>query len=132
MERTALNDRTFATTVQTVPTQADYEALANLRYVLRRFMAFSSSAAHQAGLPPQQLAERLLIAPHSATELVGRLVQAELVVTITDSRDKRRHTVRLTPKADELLEQLSAVHLREIRDMAPRLIETLRALDGAD
>lgn len=87
-----------------VITQADYEALANLRYRLRRFMAFSASAAKAVGLPPQKhqallaikgnpgglamtvsrLAERLLIASHSATELVGRLIDAGSVTGTTD------------------------------------------------
>jgi len=35
-------------------TDADYEALSNLRYTLRRFMDFSASAAQEEGLPAQQ------------------------------------------------------------------------------
>ncbi|VTZ21827.1 MarR family transcriptional regulator [Methylocella tundrae] len=131
-------------------TQADYEALANLRYELRRFMAFSTSAAQGAGLPSQQhqallaikgspggqamtaglLAERLLIAPHSATELVGRLVDAGLVTRMTDPEDRRRLTLALAPKAEAVLNSLSRIHLKEIRDMAPLLIDVLRALCG--
>ena len=34
-------------------TKADYEALAGLRYMLRRFMSFSTFAAEAAGLPPR-------------------------------------------------------------------------------
>ena len=90
--------------------QADYEALATLRYTLRKFMDFSTSAAHEAGLPPQQhqallaikgngageamtigmLAEKLLIAPHTATELVGRLTDGGYVTRHPDPTDKRR------------------------------------------
>ncbi len=128
---------------------ADYEALSNLRYTLRRFMDFSTSAAQQEGLPAQQhqallairghrgeeamtvgkLAERLMIAPHSSTELVGRLVAAGYVIRQVDPADRRRQTLALTQKAGAVLEQLSAIHLTEIREMAPRLIEILRALD---
>lgn len=128
---------------------ADYEALSNLRYTLRRFMDFSTSAANQEGLPAQQhqallairghrdeepmtvgkLAERLMIAPHSATELVGRLVAAGYVTRNVDSADRRRQTVALTDKAHAILERLTAIHLTEIREMAPRLIDILRALD---
>jgi DNA-binding MarR family transcriptional regulator len=127
----------------------DYEALANLRYTLRRFMDFSTSAAHEEGLPAQQhqallairgyrgeeamtvgkLAERLLIAPHTATELVGRLVLSGYVARQSDPADRRRQTLALTSKADKILEQLSTIHLTEIREMAPRLIDILRALD---
>ncbi|MBE1509433.1 DNA-binding MarR family transcriptional regulator [Rhizobium viscosum] len=129
-------------------TDADYEALSNLRYTLRRFMDFSASAAQEEGLPAQQhqallairghrgedamtiglLAERLLIAPHSATELVGRLVAAGYVARRADPADKRRQTLELTEKADDVLRRLTAIHLTEIREMAPRLINMLQSL----
>ncbi|OCI93228.1 MarR family transcriptional regulator [Rhizobium sp. AC27/96] len=130
--------------------QADYEALATLRYTLRKFTDFSTSAAQEAGLPPQQhqallaikgnrqgeamtigmLAERLLIAPHTATELVGRLIDAGYVTRHPDPVDKRRQTLRLTEQSEEVLLRLSAIHLREIRDMAPELIEILKHLQA--
>lgn len=127
---------------------SDYETLANLRYALRRFMDFSTSAAYEEGLPTQQhqallavkghagpermsvgmLASRLLIAPHTATELVGRLNAAGLIARHTDPEDKRRQTLELTEKAEALLVRLSSVHLREIREMAPELIALLQRL----
>ncbi|QND50298.1 MarR family transcriptional regulator [Rhizobium lusitanum] len=130
--------------------QADYEALATLRYTLRKFMDFSTSAAHQEGLPPQQhqallaikgnphgeamtigmLAERLLIAPHTATELVGRLIDAGYVTRHPDPTDKRRQTLQLTEKSEDVLHRLSAIHLQEIRDMAPELIDILAHLQA--
>jgi len=134
-------------------TDADYEALSNLRYTLRRFMDFSASAAQEEGLPVQQhqallairghrseeamtiglLAERLLIAPHSATELVGRLVTAGYVSRTADPNDKRRQTLALTAKAETVLKRLTAIHLTEIRDLAPRLIAILHGLqDGVE
>lgn len=129
-------------------TDADYEALSNLRYTLRRFMDFSASAAQEEGLPAQQhqallairghrneepmtvglLAERLLIAPHSATELVGRLVAADYVLRNADPDDKRRQTLALTAKAETVLKRLTAIHLTEIRELAPRLIAILHGL----
>ena len=127
--------------------QEDYEALADLRFALRQFMDFSASAAHSEGLPVQQhqallaikgqrgdamtigmLAERLIIAPHTATELVGRLSDAGLVERHADPADRRRQTILLTDKADEMLTRLSAVHLSEIKEMAPKLIELLLEL----
>ena len=130
--------------------QADYEALATLRFTLRKFMDFSTSAAHQEGLPPQQhqallaikgnprgeamtigmLAERLLVAPHTATELVGRLIDAGYVTRHPDPTDKRRQTLQLTEKSEEVLRRLSAIHLQEIRDMAPELIDILTHLQA--
>ncbi|MGH7016496.1 MAG: MarR family transcriptional regulator, partial [Caulobacteraceae bacterium] len=64
--------------------RAQYAAIADFRHELKRFLVFSASAAAAAGLPSQQhqallaiaaseerlsvgaLAERLLVAPHSA------------------------------------------------------------------
>jgi DNA-binding MarR family transcriptional regulator len=126
----------------------DYRALADLRYSLRRFMEFSASAAQEEGLPSQQhqallaikgysgdepmtigtLANRLLIAPHTATELVGRLSASDLVTRESDPDDKRRQTLALTERAEAILLRLSAVHLREIREMAPELITILQSL----
>src|ERR1700692_3474102 len=74
---------------------AEYRALAEFRYQIRRFLQFSAEAARQYGLEPQQhqpllavkgppddvrptigeLAERLQIQHHSAVELVDRLAE---------------------------------------------------------
>ncbi|MGM4986575.1 MULTISPECIES: MarR family winged helix-turn-helix transcriptional regulator [Rhizobium] len=126
----------------------DYEALADLRYALRRFTEFSNAEVsnlgmtpqqHQAllaikGLPPEKemtigmLAERLLIAPHSATELVNRLSDAGYIERLSSKDDGRRQIVRLMDKADGILAKLSGAHLHEIREMAPELMQALRIL----
>jgi DNA-binding MarR family transcriptional regulator len=126
-------------------TDEDYEALSNLRFSLRKFMDFSASAAMEEGLPAQQhqallvirghrsdtpmtvglLAERLLIAPHSATELVSRLASSGYVTRQPDRSDKRRQSIALTGKAEGVLKRLSAIHLEEIRELAPKLIGIL-------
>lgn len=133
-------------------TLRDYQALSNLRYALRRFLAFSTVAAQQVGLPPRQhqallaikgkqtdgpmtvgaLAERLLIAPHSATELVGRLVKAGLVVRTGDANDRRKQALTLTESAETILQSLTLAHLREIREIAPVLMEVLPSLDSRE
>jgi len=129
-------------------TQTGYRALADLRFLLRQFSAFSSAAANEAGLPAQQhqallaikgtadneamtvgqLAARLLIAPHSAAELVKRLEHAGYATVSTDSNDRRRHVLALTEKAEAVLEVLSDAHLNEIKNLAPRLVEALTIL----
>jgi DNA-binding MarR family transcriptional regulator len=78
------------------------------------------------------LAGRLLIAPHTATELVDRLADAGLIVRAIDPKDRRRLTLSLTPKAEDVLGSLSVIHLREIRDITPILIDVLSALDERD
>ncbi|ENS52120.1 MarR family winged helix-turn-helix transcriptional regulator [Brucella melitensis] len=132
-----------------VLTDIDYQVLAEWRYRSRRFMSFSATAAEAEGLPPQQhqallaikasgpdklmtvgtLAERLVVAPHTATELTGRLVAAGLVARVVDLADRRRHTLELTIEAEHILERFSSVHLAEIRELAPKFIDVLIKLN---
>ena len=78
--------------------KADYEALAEFRYALRKFLGFSETAAGKYGVTPQQyqallaiegfpgrnwvtigeLAEQMRIAHHSAVGLVDRIAEGEL------------------------------------------------------
>jgi DNA-binding MarR family transcriptional regulator len=123
------------------PTQPDYSALAEFRFVLRRFLDFSEKAARRAGLTPRQhqallvirgyrggqpisigdLAERLIIHHHSAVELADRLVQGGLVVRQPDRDDQRRVLLRLTGRAEACLEALSGAHLDELSRIGPVL-----------
>lgn len=132
------------------PSPADYALLAEFRGTLRRFIAFSEEAAHAIGLAPQQhqallaikgaagrdglyvgeIADRLLIRPHSAAELAGRLVRMGLVARTADPEDRRKVRLVLTEHAEELLEELSAVHLEELRAIKPLLTRLLARFDG--
>ncbi|MBD8907283.1 MarR family winged helix-turn-helix transcriptional regulator [Methylorubrum zatmanii] len=125
--------------------RSHYAALAAFRYELRRFLAFSEAAATAAGLPPQQhqalltvaghsgpelptvglIAERLLIAPHSAAELVTRMVEAGLLTKTRGTQDRRRMELALTPEAEALLHRLTAAHLEELRSLEPALARAL-------
>ena len=100
--------------------------------MLRRFANFSAGAAQQAGLTTNQhqLAEQLLIAPHTAAELVGRLQAADLVDKVEDAFDRRRVVLRLTERAETILQALTLVHLREVRLFAPRLMTLFKDLDA--
>ena len=129
-------------------TQGDYEKLAAFRHLLRRFSSFSAEAAHEAGLTTNQhqallaikghvgamsvgaLAGQLLIAPHTAAELVGRLEAAGLVGKAMDASDRRRMVLRLTDRAEDLLRGLTLTHLREVRVLAPRLTAVLNDLEA--
>ncbi|SJZ71532.1 DNA-binding transcriptional regulator, MarR family [Enhydrobacter aerosaccus] len=127
------------------PRQADYEALAEFRYQIRRFLEFSQNAAREAGLTPAQhqallaikgwpggalmtigdLAERLCVRHHSAVELIDRLAAAKLVVRATDPDDNRRVTLSLTRSAEKHLASLSAAHLDELARLSPSLKKLL-------
>jgi len=127
----------------------DYEALARLRYELRRFQAFSSAAATKAGLTPQQhqalliirgfsnpdpvsigdLAKYLLIRHHTAVELVDRMTRLELLTRVIDTTDGRRVLVKLTREGEKRLQKLSQTNLKELRAIGPtltRMLETFR------
>ncbi len=132
------------------PTAGDYQALATFRLALRRFAAFSESAAIEAGLRPQQhqalliikalsilsppsvgeVAEHLLLRHHSAVELINRLVRMGLLERFRDPKDRRRVRVALTPPGEEKLAVLAASHLDELRAVRPLLIKLLRHFDN--
>ncbi|MDE2581571.1 MAG: winged helix-turn-helix transcriptional regulator [Rhodospirillales bacterium] len=129
----------------------DYAALAAFRHALRRFTAFSEARAHAAGLTPRQhqallaikgaqlphplsvgaLAEQLLIRPHSAVELIDRLVHLGLVERSEAPEDHRRAQLMLTDRAEGILYALSAAHARELQAIRPTLIELLRRFGTA-
>lgn len=129
-------------------TQAEYQALAEFRYQLRRFLHFSEQAARSAGLEPQQhqlllaikglpegrtssvgeLAERLQIQHHSAVELVNRTVERVLIERSRDETDQRRVLVSLTPRGEEVLKRLSLLNRTELRTTGPALVRALEAL----
>jgi DNA-binding MarR family transcriptional regulator len=128
------------------PSRADYETLAEFRYLIRRFLEFSQSAARGVGLAPAQhqallaikgnpdgtsmtigdLAARLCIRHHSTVELADRLAAAGLVVRRTDPQDHRRVILGLTRSAEKHLAQLSAAHVDELARLRPSLRRLLK------
>jgi DNA-binding MarR family transcriptional regulator len=129
------------------PTDQEFVALARFRSTLRQFLSFSEQAAADVGLTMQryqallviktyragdhisvgELAEELMIKDHSAAELVSRLVQAKLVRRKTDSTDRRRSLVILTPTGDRCLAHLAAVHLKKLRASKGAFLELFNA-----
>jgi DNA-binding MarR family transcriptional regulator len=140
---------------------AEYRALAEFRYRLRRFLHFSERAARAAGVEPQQhqlllavkahgagqgsgppgrlpaadaaggvtvgdLAERLQLRPHSALELVERLVARRLLRRRRSPLDRRRVLVGLTAAGDDVLRRLSLHHREELRSAGPALVQALQ------
>jgi DNA-binding MarR family transcriptional regulator len=127
----------------------DYDALANFRHLLRRFLRFSKDFLRTTGhLNPEQyeallairafrppggltisgLSERLQVKHHSAVHLVDRLVERKLVTRETDTRDRRQKHLKLTSKGAALLEKLAAVHRRELRERSGEMITALKRL----
>src|SRR3546814_20649355 len=72
--------------------------------------AMSRSGAPSVG----EVAEYLMIRPHSAVEIIGRLAKMQLVERLRDPNDRRRVRVSLLPLAQHKLEHLSNAHLDEL------------------
>ncbi|MBR0899250.1 MarR family transcriptional regulator [Bradyrhizobium tropiciagri] len=126
----------------------DYRALAQFRYELRTFLAFSEEGARKVGLTPQQhqallgikgfvepgpptvgdIARFLLIRHHSAVELMNRMAKLGLINRVTDPEDARRVQLKLTAKGEQKLQAISKKNIEELRRAAsPALRRLLRS-----
>jgi DNA-binding MarR family transcriptional regulator len=85
---------------------ADYQALADFRHALRRFLKH-----------------------HSTVELVDRLAELGLVRREPAADDRRKVTLRLTDKARRSLNSLSSAHLEELRRIRPAFAALLERLE---
>lgn len=131
---------------------ADYHALAEMRYQIRRFLHFSEQAAREADLTPQQhqlllalkglpagrkatiseVAERLQLQHHSTVELIDRLVERGLIARLRDDIDRRRVIIQLTPQGEQVLRKLSLLHRHELQLAGPAFVRALGALLAGD
>ncbi len=123
--------------------QADYEKLLDFRTALRRFLRWSEAEARAAGLTPAQhqlllavrghpnlagptigdLSEYLVLRHHSVVELVDRAAAAGLVRRQRDGADNRVVRLQLSADGERAIEDLTLLHLEEIRRLAPALRE---------
>jgi DNA-binding MarR family transcriptional regulator len=129
-------------------TIAEYQALAEFRHQLRRFLRFSEQVTRELGLEPQQhqlmlaikglpegrnatvgdLAERLQLRHHSTVELIDRLAERGLIERTRDETDQRRVLINLTPYGEEVLQKLSVLHRTELQSTGPALVQSLDEL----
>ncbi|GAC1624131.1 MAG: hypothetical protein NVS9B13_18390 [Candidatus Acidiferrum sp.] len=129
-------------------TDAEYGALAELRFRIRQFLREGDAAARKAGLEPQQylmllairglppgkeaairvLAERVALKHHSAVELIDRLELQGLARRNRSRDDRRRVLVTLLPRGEKLLEDVVAQRISELRATGETLVETIGAL----
>jgi DNA-binding MarR family transcriptional regulator len=127
---------------------AEYQALAQFRFLIRRFLNNGEKAARSVGLEPQQymgllalrglpanqeptiraLAERLQIQHHSAVELVDRMEKRGLFQRERSTRDRRQVLVKVTPRGEKLLSRLVRHRIAELRVTAPELTRALQAV----
>ncbi|CAJ1796508.1 MarR family winged helix-turn-helix transcriptional regulator [Aeromonas dhakensis] len=118
-------------------TKAQFEALSEFRYQLKRFLHFSETAAKELGLTPLQylsllhiqgypgrnwasvgeLAERLQMSHHATVALLTRCEELDLVERRKNENDKRKVDVHLTDKGREYLQQLAQQHKTELQSL---------------
>jgi DNA-binding MarR family transcriptional regulator len=129
-------------------TTAEYRALAELRYLIRKFIREGDALARAAGLEPQQyllllairglpegeeatiraLADRLALKHHSVVELIDRLETHGYVRRIRSRDDRRRVFVGLLPRGEKLLEQVAQHRISELRSSGAALVSAISAL----
>ena len=127
---------------------AEYRALAELRYLIRKFAGEGDAAARAAGLEPQQyllllalrglpegeeatiraLADRLALKHHSAVELIDRLEVRGYVRRSRSRDDRRRVLVALLPRGQKLLEEVAGDRISELRASGVALVDAISAL----
>ncbi|HST29703.1 MAG TPA: MarR family transcriptional regulator [Chthoniobacterales bacterium] len=126
----------------------DYTALAELRYLGRKFLRFSKDFLREkVGLNPEQyeallaikafpgknltisqLSERLQVKHHSAVNLVDRLAEKRLIRRQAGQVDRRERHLELTEKGETLIDDLAAVHYRELSNRSEEMIKALQRL----
>jgi DNA-binding MarR family transcriptional regulator len=129
-------------------TLSDYQALAEFRFQIRKFLRFSELAVRAAGMEPGQyqlmlaikgipqevrprireLADRMHIRHHSAVELVNRLEAGGYVRRERAQDDRREVLLALTAKGEKVLAELALHHHDELRSAASSLVAALRRL----
>jgi len=129
-------------------TLSHYQALAEFRYQIRKFLHFSEQAVKQAGLERGQyqlmlaikgmpagvrprvreMANRMQIRHHSTVELLNRLEARGYVRRERAQNDRREVLLALTPKGERILGELALHHHEELRTAAPTLVAALRRL----
>ncbi len=127
---------------------AQYRALAEFRYQIRRFLHFSEEQVRAQGLEPQQhqlllaiqglpaaatatvgeLSARLQLKHHSVVELIDRLEQRGYVARSENQEDRRQVIVRLSTSGRKVLRKLSVAHHQELETAGPALAAALRSI----
>ncbi len=129
-------------------TTEEYLRLAAFRYYVRQFLHFSDQAARSAALEPQQhqfllalkglpngmrptvtaLAERMNLRHNSTVELANRLVERGFLRKRHGEADRREVLLEMTDAGENTLQQLSVMHLAELRTAGPALLQSLQQI----
>lgn len=130
-------------------TDSDYQALAEFRYNIRKYLEFSDRAARDAGVEPRQyqlllairgfgadqpptvglLAHQLCLRHHSVVELIDR---GEANNLVSRKREGTYVLVTLTRKGEDVLAHAVDERLKELRIAGPALVNALQQLIGSN
>jgi DNA-binding MarR family transcriptional regulator len=130
------------------PVAVNYEALAEFRHLIRRFVRVRELTARACGVEPQHyqlllqvkafsggqratikaLAERLQLRHHSVVELVDRLADRDMLRRVRNRADRRQVLVELRPLGDRVLRRLAVESMTELRNEGPELVHALTTL----
>jgi DNA-binding MarR family transcriptional regulator len=127
---------------------AEYVALAEFRYQVRRFLRHMEDEVRTTGVNPQQyqtvlaikglprdqvptiscLADRMQLNHNSMVELVDRCEQNGLLRRVRSGSDRRQVTLAISAEGDALLKRLGAAARQELRNIGPMLVDSVLRL----
>jgi DNA-binding MarR family transcriptional regulator len=131
---------------------AEIRALAEVRFLIRRYLNNTEKLVHTVGLEPQQymvmlqvrglpegeqptiraLADRLQLRHNSVVELVNRMERRGLLQRQRAGDDKRCVLVSLTTRGEKLFDKIVRQRLAELRITGRDLVQTLGVVLGPE
>lgn len=131
-------------------TEAEYVALAEFRFQLRRFMRTMEEEVRAQQVNPQQyqlvlaikglpksdvpsiscLAERMQLNHNSMVELVDRCEERGLIRRLRSATDRRQVTLAITSDGENLLKKLGNAARGELKNISHHLVESVLKVTG--
>jgi DNA-binding MarR family transcriptional regulator len=131
-------------------TEAEYMALAEFRFQLRRFVRRMEEEVRHFQVNPQQyqlvlaikglpkneipsiscLAERMQLNHNSMVELVDRCEERGLVRRVRSGTDRRQVTLSITSDGESLLKKLGSAARNELRSIGQQLVDSMLKVTG--
>ena len=128
----------------------EYRALADMRFLIRRYLNGTERAVRAVGLEPQQymamlqlrglppselptiraLSDRMQLRHHSMGELINRMEKRGLFQRERAQNDRRCVLVRMTPQAERLLDRVVRHRIAELRVTGRDLVRSLSVVVG--
>jgi DNA-binding MarR family transcriptional regulator len=128
--------------------QTEYNALAEFRYQIRRFLRHMEDEVRAEGLNPQQyqvllaikglpedrtatvgvIAERMQVNHNSMVELLDRCEQRNLLRRSRSRSDRRQVVLEITPEGDEFLCKLARAARKELSSVGKILVQSIEEL----